>query len=378
VPRMEWDENGRSWKVLERLPAAAFEVFPIREDGTQRNWSWSHTKVNSSASELKAEPLGLGFAIFRKRRMRREGILPHTIWFDKKYSASEHGTNMLRQILGVGERFSYPKSLYTVMECIRCATERPDAVIVDFFGGSGTTLHAVAALNAEDDGSRRCILITNNEVGEKAARRLAASGIQEGMSEWEQEGICESVTWPRTKACLTGERPDGTRIPGEYLDGRVMADGFDENAVYFKLAFLDPADVTRGEKFESIVPILWMLAGCRGSCELSKGGGKWFIPKANPFAVLLKEDAFIEFQAKLAERPDIDHVFLVTDSTEAFHEIAADLGRGYKSIQLYRSYIDTFRINLTEPGTITPGGVPANPLSVAPLAPLAQEAGGAV
>jgi len=193
-------------------------------------------------------------------------------------------------------------------------------------------------------------------------------------------GICEHVTWPRVKGVITGTTPQGAPIKGSYkfTDVFAISDGFEENAAYFKLDFLDPADVTRGEKFESIVSILWMLAGCRGACELSQGAGKWFIPKANPFAVLLKEDAFGEFQAKLAERPDIDHVFLVTDSTEAFHEMAADLGRGYKSIQLYRSYIDTFRINLTEPGTITPGGVPAIPPSAGPLAPLAQEVSGAV
>jgi adenine-specific DNA-methyltransferase len=74
-----------------------------------------------------------------------------------------------------------------------------------------------------------------------------------------------------------------------------MSDGFEENAAYFKLDFLDPGDVTRGEKFESIVPILWMLAGCRGVCEVSKRTGKWFIPKNSPFAVLRDEDAFGEF-----------------------------------------------------------------------------------
>ena len=108
VPAMEWDAKGRKWNVSEKLPAGAVEILPIREDGTQRNWSWSHTKVQSSPSEIKAEMVGLGFGIFRKRRMRREGILPHTVWYDKRYSASEYGTNMLRQILGEGERFSYP------------------------------------------------------------------------------------------------------------------------------------------------------------------------------------------------------------------------------------------------------------------------------
>jgi adenine-specific DNA-methyltransferase len=228
-------------------------------------------------------------------------------------------------------------------------------VILDFFGGSGTTLQAACMLNATFGGNRRCILVTNNEVDEKTASKLSAKGIEPGSPRFDALGIAEAVTWPRSKAIITGRRPDKRKIPGDYLDGRAMADGFPENAAYFKLDFLDPADVTRGEKFESIVPILWMLAGCRGACELSEGVGKWFIPNKNPYAVLLKEDAFDEFLKKLAERLDIKYVFLVTDSTEAFHEMATDLGRGYKSIQLYRSYIDTFRINLTEPGTLTQG-----------------------
>jgi capsule polysaccharide modification protein KpsS len=110
-----------------------------------------------------------------------------------------------------------------------------------------------------------------------------------------------------------------------------------------------------------------MLAGCRGACEVSKASGKWFMPKHNPYAVLHDEDAFGEFIRKLAERPEIDHVFLVTDSTEGFHEMAAALGKKYKSIQLYRSYVDTFRINLAEPGTITPAGVPIIPIAPATL-----------
>ena len=88
------------------------------------------------------------------------------------------------------------------------------------------------------------------------------------------------------------------------------------------------------------------------------------MPKGSPFAVLLDEDRFGEFASRLAGRPDIDHVFLVTDSTEAFHEMVAMIGRRYRAMQLYRSYIDTFRINLAEPGSITPGGVPFVPAAV--------------
>jgi hypothetical protein len=65
----------------------------------------------------------------------------------------------------------------------------------------------------------------------------------------------------------------------------------------------------------------------------------------------------------------------VTDSTEGFHEMAAALGKKYRSIQLYRSYLDTFRINLAEPGTITPSGVPIIPVGAATPAGPSDAAG---
>ena len=102
-----------------------------------------------------------------------------------------------------------------------------------------------------------------------------------------------------------------------------MSDGFEENAQYLKLDFLDPTDVRRGERYEAILPILWMMAGAVGTPALSKGSGKYHFPKGCPFCVLLREDHFKEFAAKLAERPEITHVFLVTDSVEAFYEMGS-------------------------------------------------------
>ena len=80
--------------------------------------------------------------------------------------------------------------------------------------------------------------------------------------------------------------------------------------------------------------------------ETAKGGGKWFIPKNNPYAVLLKEDAFEDFQRKIKERPDIGVVFLVTDSVEAFREMAGRVDSQRRCVQLYKSYLDNFKINL--------------------------------
>lgn len=99
-------------------------------------------------------------------------VRPLTIWHRKEHSASEYGTAFLNSIIGSG-RFSFPKSVYAVKDTIRFfVANKPDALIVDFFAGSGTTLHAVNLLNAEDGGHRRCIMITNNEVSDDEAKAL--------------------------------------------------------------------------------------------------------------------------------------------------------------------------------------------------------------
>ena len=88
-------------------------------------------------------------------------FIPGTIWQISSHDATENGTKLLSKI--IGKRFSYPKSLYAVHDTIRFfVANKPNALIVDFFAGSGTTLHAVNLLNAEDDGNRRCIMVTNN------------------------------------------------------------------------------------------------------------------------------------------------------------------------------------------------------------------------
>jgi adenine-specific DNA-methyltransferase len=143
----------------------------------------------------------------------------------------------------------------------------------------------------------------------------------------------------------TRESAGWCRITGKYLDGQALADGFDENLEYFRLDFLDPDDVARGDAFKAIVPILWMVAGCRGEREDSKGATPWFIPKHSPFAVLIQDKHFRGFRAKLKEREDVEWVFLITDSEENFGQMRRTLGPKYECVQLYKSYLENFRIN---------------------------------
>jgi adenine-specific DNA-methyltransferase len=192
------------------------------------------------------------------------------------------------------------------------------------------------------------LLVTNNEVTETNEKALSAKGKFPGEPEFERYGVSEAVAWPRCKWSLLGYRDDGSLLEGDYLTGRLLQEGFEENLEYFRLAFLDPAQVARGDAFQAVLPILWMIAGCIGEREDSKGSQGWFIPKHSPFAVLIKEKEFRPFREKLAERKDIRHVFLITDSEENFATMRIALGRRFKCVQLYKSYLENFRLNTQE------------------------------
>lgn len=123
-----------------------------------------------------------------------EGVTPpKRVWNLKTHNAETYGTNIINTM--IGKRFNYPKSIYAVHDAIRFfIANKSDALIIDFFAGSGTTLHAVNLLNAEDGGQRRCIMVTNNEVSVDEAKILTAKGLHPGDEEWDKLGIARYVT----------------------------------------------------------------------------------------------------------------------------------------------------------------------------------------
>lgn len=192
---------------------------------------------------------------------------PATVWNMVSHSASEHGSTFIKNLL-LGRKFVYPKSLYAVRDTIRFVVkDKPDAIILDFFAGSGTTLHAVNLLNAEDGGHRRCIMVTNNEVSADEAKALTAQGYQPGDEEWEKLGIARYVNWPRTVCSIEGHDINGNPLKGNYIGSDFpMSDGFKVNAAFFKLSFLDKTSIALGKQFAELLPVLWMKGGAIGRC----------------------------------------------------------------------------------------------------------------
>jgi adenine-specific DNA-methyltransferase len=248
---------------------------------------------------------------------------------------------LLGSLIGPFRRFPFPKSLYAVEDTLRFfVSDKPNALIVDFFAGSGTTAHAVMRLNHQDGGHRRCICVTNNEVSADEQKELVGKGLRQGDSEWERLGICEYVTKPRITAAITGETPDGKPIEGDYkfTDEFPMADGLQENAVYYDLTYLEPSVVSADLAFDEIAPLLWMRAGSAGpmirhgrTFELTDSYGVLFdFAYAAPFIRECREHSILS-------------AFIVTDIDAEWRAICRELP-GVDVVQLYKHYLRSFEI----------------------------------
>jgi len=277
-----------------------------------------------------------------------KGALPKTVWTLESHNAEIQGTLLLSSLL-VDRRFPFPKSLFAVEDALRFfVKDKPGAIIVDFFAGSGTTTHAVARLNRQDGGRRQSISVTNNEVSEDETNVLTEAGHTPGEPEWERSGIFEFITRPRITAAITGTTPDGEPIKGNYkfTDEFPIAEGFEENVEFVELTYLDAEEIELDMAFAGIAPLLWLRAGGQGpvieECLDSAGRRKPYAMTGR-YAVLFNPDRWRSFVDKIPA--SVKAIFVVTDSASTFAGIAAELPSGVDVVRLYENYLTTFAIN---------------------------------
>ena len=171
------------------------EVFPIRNDGSEGCWRWGEKKIKKAVKdgdvEFSKRENGTYIA-YEKIRHSKPRSKPFRT-FINDIGATADGSKVVRDIFGGEKLFAFAKPLKLIDFVLNLSTNSDeDQIILDFFAGSGTTLHATMALNAEDGGSRRCILVTNNE-----------------------NNICEQVTYERNRRVIQGyTTPKGVAVPG--------------------------------------------------------------------------------------------------------------------------------------------------------------------
>jgi adenine-specific DNA-methyltransferase len=267
-----------------------------------------------------------------------------TIWNRPSHNAGYYGSGVVSALLP-GRKFPFPKSLYAVEDALRFAVGgKPNATVLDFFSGSGTTSHAVMRLNRQDGGHRRSISVTNNEVSSDEQSSLLKAGHRPGDPKWEQYGICDFITKPRLTAAITGLTPQGNPVKGTYkfTDEFPMANGFEENVEFFTLTYESPWRVARGRAFDVVAPLLWMRAGSEGRRidEIPTAG--WDV--ADVYGVIADLDQTGPFLEAVTCAERVRVVFIVTDDDRAFQSVCAALPERVEPVRLYESYLRNFEI----------------------------------
>lgn len=218
------DNNKHPYEQTE-LVDGVYHIWPIDSKGNERKWRYARQSVESVKGMLKPKwkrdrydiIIGKNFGTVR------------TVWDDSRFDASEYGTKMLQDLVP-NFKFDYPKSLFTVYDCLApVISSKKDAVVLDYFAGSGTTGHAVMLLNKEDGGNRKFILCTNNE--NQIAERACFARIEKSISGHED---WQDVTY------------------------------FDENVKYFKTDFVDatPTDYNKRKLTNLAADMLCLKESC--------------------------------------------------------------------------------------------------------------------
>lgn len=356
------------------VPEGQVAVFPRRGDGREgiwgltpdvarRNWKKGYLRVNWNKKQSKGtvyylpggtiDQIESGEAVITGHSWdgsvqgyvlpESETERPKQVWHLKSHNAETYGTKIITSLLP-GRRFPYPKSLFAVEDSLRYFLARkPEAVVLDFFAGSGTTAHAVMRLNRQDDGRRQSISVTNNEVSDKEAIEMRSRGLRPGDEEWEALGICDYITKPRIKAAITGRTPSDQPVKGSYkfTDVFRMSEGFEENAEFFTLTYETPLSISHNRAFERIAPLLWMKAGGQGRRIDAIPEEGWAV--VDRYGILFDLDASETFCSAIEEIEGKRYAYVITNEERRYQTIVQRLPDDVEVVRLYESYLTNFQ-----------------------------------
>ena len=287
-------------------------IWPIDQHGIERRWNYSQSEAKEQLERIIALPKDGGLDLF----LTSELSPPKTVWTAPELDAGGvYGSSLVEKI--VGAKFPYPKSLYTVIKTIEpVIKENPNAIVVDFFAGSGTTLHAVNMINNSDNGKRRCILVTNNEVADTESKEMLRRGVQPGTEEWEQRGICRSITWPRTKYSIMGKRDDGTTLTGECITNQICEKYIRRNIM--QIAFTSWEQLNTRALKKQVVAV---IGKDRLTQSLVDKDTKYIVSDKCSASILFDDSSVDKWLISLDGQDHITDYFVVTQNNKLFNDI---------------------------------------------------------
>ncbi|MEW4278909.1 site-specific DNA-methyltransferase [Priestia megaterium] len=316
-------------------------IWPIDREDIQRRWYYGRTRVIKEANNtVWAKKIGDRIEIhyFQEGKDKRR----KSVWVGPQFDASTYGSELLTTIIGQND-FPYPKSIYAVKECIEAMTDNKDAIVLDFFAGSGTTLNAVALMNEIDGGNRQCILVSNNEVSNDDSVRLKRQGLYPGHPDYESHGVVKAITFPRSKNVILGQREDGTPLENDYFTGVIEKQ--EVKTSVRPLSFTNLEMLSTKTQRRQLVALLGMPQG-KVSADVD-----WLLDDSCEKSILFDIQKLEEYCAVLQEfEGRITEVFIVMKQGKAFNEakekIIECLPTLYKDLEKKLPLANGFNANL--------------------------------
>jgi len=189
-------ENFHPKKRSITLDNGEIEVWPIDDRGKERRWHFGIDSISDHIDRIEIKAKNGDFQLYVTAVPARY----KTVWTGGDLDAGKYGTTLVKNMIGV--EFPFPKSLFATTKCLETVIyNRKNALVLDFFAGSGTTGHAVLLMNQKHGSNHKFILCTNNE-----------------------SKIAEEITYPRIKKVVKG-----------YSDVK----GIDGNISYYKTDLVD-------------------------------------------------------------------------------------------------------------------------------------------
>lgn len=343
VPEMKWNAATEVWDILEDAKPGETAVFPINDDGKEKTWRWGPEKVKKSMDLLcvRKDRTGKDF-VYYKRYLHEDGVVTVSSWFDAKYSATEHGTALLKNMFG-DNIFSYPKSVYLVQDSIYIGgMQKDDGICLDYFAGSGTTGHAVINLNRNDAGHRKYILI---EMGEyfnavtlpRIQKAIYASNWEDGKPQQRNNGVSQIIKYMRLESY-----EDALSNIQLSDDGDMMASLLgDEYLIHYMVDLESRGSLLDIEAFSDPFAYTMKITEKNECKERS-------IDLCETFNYLIgltviSQSAISYFLSKPAEKPAYEGaVDLVSDTNGqyAFRQIEGTLPDGRRALVIWRTVTD--------------------------------------
>ena len=189
-------------------------------NGQEMSWRWSKKKIQDESHEIIVVRKGSDISLFKKQRPNGDlpSRRPKSLFYKPGYS-SGNGTTLLKKIFNK-KIFNNPKPLLLIQDLIHLATQK-DSIVLDSFAGSGTTAHAVLALNKEDGGNRKFILVECEDYADTITAervRRVIKGVKTAKDETLKKGLGGGFSF-RTlgraiglEEMLSGGLPDGDTL----------------------------------------------------------------------------------------------------------------------------------------------------------------------